>query len=75
MSENNVKLEQQSAQLSDDQLDNVSGGLSDRHREELYDGLGNKGLSDRHHEELHEGLGNKTYEDDQESLREQFGNG
>ncbi|MGB3493177.1 MAG: bacteriocin [Elainellaceae cyanobacterium] len=56
MTEQNIKQEQE---LNDEQLNTVSGGLSGRHREEFFEGLGNKGLSERHREEFHEGLGNK----------------
>ncbi|MGB3493302.1 MAG: hypothetical protein WBA57_11275 [Elainellaceae cyanobacterium] len=75
MSANDIKNEQSTAELSDEQLEGVAGGLSDRHEEEFREGLGNKGLSERHREEFHEGLGNKSYKEDQESLSEDFGNG
>lgn len=75
MTENNMKQESGMATLSDDQLESVAGGLSGRHEEEFFDGLGNKGLSERHSEEFQEGLGNKTYQDDQQNLSEDFGNG
>ena len=41
--------------------------LSDRHRDEFFEGLGNK-LSNRHRDEFFEGLGNKMME----SHREEF---
>lgn len=75
MSENDMKQEQGMAELSDSQLEGVAGGLSGRHEEEFFDGLGNKGLSERHSEEFREGLGNKAYQDDQQNLGEDFGNG
>lgn len=72
MSEQDIKKGQE---LSDEQLDDVAGGLSDRHEEEFFDGLGNKGLSERHSEEFHEGLGNKGLsERHSEEFKEGLGN-
>ncbi|MEM9217524.1 MAG: bacteriocin [Cyanobacteria bacterium P01_F01_bin.150] len=59
--------------LSEEQLKNVSGGLSGRIKEEFEEGLGNKGISGRIKEEFEEGLGNKAYSE--EDLRDQVGNG
>ncbi|MEO1520779.1 MAG: hypothetical protein AAFU78_08375 [Cyanobacteria bacterium J06633_2] len=69
MSEDTKKVQ---GELSDDQLDSVAGGLSDRHAEEFRDGLGNKGLSGRHAEEFKAGLGNKGVESDPERVGETF---
>lgn len=52
-------------QLSDEQLKDVAGGLSDRHEQEFIDGIGNKGLStdskltERFEEERDQTLGNQ----------------
>ena len=59
--------------LSEKQLQDVSGGLSGRIKEEFEEGLGNKGISGRIKEEFEEGLGNKAYSE--EDLRDQVGNG
>ncbi|MGF1538678.1 MAG: hypothetical protein ACFB4J_19625 [Elainellaceae cyanobacterium] len=58
MSEDIKNQASQDAELSDEQLQDVAGGLRGRHAEEFEEGLGNK-LSGRHEEEFKEGLGNK----------------
>ncbi len=58
--------------LSDDQLEGVAGGLSDRHAEEFEAGLGNKGLSGRHKDEFEAGLGNKGVESDPDKVGQTF---
>ncbi|MEB3358649.1 MAG: hypothetical protein VKK04_18125 [Synechococcales bacterium] len=63
------------AELSDEQLEDVAGGLSGRHAEEFESGLGNKGLSGRHAEEFQEGLGNKGLSGrHEEEFKEGLGN-
>ncbi|MEM7771779.1 MAG: hypothetical protein AAGA75_05050 [Cyanobacteria bacterium P01_E01_bin.6] len=69
MSEDTKKVQ---GELSDDQLDSVAGGLSDRHRQEFESGLGNKGLSGRHKDEFEAGLGNKGAESDPENVGQTF---
>lgn len=67
-----VKNTQSEGALSDDQLDTVAGGLSDRHREEFEAGLGNKGLSERFKDEFEAGLGNKGTESDPDNVGQTF---
>lgn len=67
-----IKNTQAEGALSDEQLEDVAGGLSDRHREEFEAGLGNKGLSGRFKEEFEAGLGNKGAESDPEHVGQTF---
>jgi hypothetical protein len=67
-----IKNTQAEGALSDEQLEGVAGGLSDRHREEFEAGLGNKGLSGRFKEEFEAGLGNKGAESDPEHVGQTF---
>ena len=70
-----IKKPQAEGELSDEQLEDVAGGLSDRHEESFEAGLGNKGLSGRHREEFEGGLGNKGLsESHAEEFREGLGN-
>ncbi|MEB3212017.1 MAG: hypothetical protein VKL39_11710 [Leptolyngbyaceae bacterium] len=69
MSEDTKKTQ---GELSDEQLEGVAGGLSDRHAEEFEAGLGNKGLSGRHAEEFKDGLGNKGVESDPDQVGQTF---
>jgi hypothetical protein len=67
-----IKNNQLDGALSDEQLEGVAGGLSDRHAEEFRAGLGNKGLSERHAEEFKDGLGNKGIESNPTTVGETF---
>jgi hypothetical protein len=55
-------------QLSDEQLEDVAGGLSDRQRDEFVSGQGNKGLSDRQRDEFIGGQGNQLSEEQKDQF-------
>ncbi len=55
-------------QLSDEQLEGVAGGLSDRQRDDFLGGQGNKGLSDRQRDELLSGQGNKLSDEQRDEF-------
>lgn len=59
--------------LSDEQLQEVSGGFTPSLKDELTKEAGEKGISGRIKEEFEAGLGNKAYSEDE--LRDQVGNG
>ena len=67
-----IKNTQADGALSDEQLDNVAGGLRGRHAEEFESGLGNKGLTGRHKDEFEAGLGNKGAESDPDKVGQTF---
>ncbi|MEB3233581.1 MAG: hypothetical protein VKJ64_21410 [Leptolyngbyaceae bacterium] len=61
-------------ELSDDQLQDVAGGLSGRSADDFQEGLGNKGISGTTKEEFEAGLGNKLSGESKESFEEGLGN-